>query len=274
MSQKKIALINDFTGFGRCAIGVQLPVMSKLKIQCCLAPTAVLSNHSAYPEWYMDDYTDRFAQYVSVWDRLGISFDGIVTGFMCSSAQIEETVRFVEKYKNKNENILVVTDPVMGDNGRIYGSYNEEACALMKELVSRADVITPNVTECCILTDTAYKTDFSMAELEKMAEKLCCYGPGRIVITGIETESCIGNYCYELGGYKGMVRVKKAKTKRCGTGDIFTAIIAAKLINGSELKSAVRSAARFIKLCIEVSDKIGVPQKEGVAFEEVLDKLK
>ena len=152
--QKKIAVINDISGFGRCSISVSLPIISYLGVQCCPVPTSIFSNHTGFPHFFFDDYTDRMPEYVDHWKRLGLAFDGIATGFLGSARQIQIVKEFIREFGRKKTQIII--DPVMGDNGKLYSTYSEEMCREMKKLIAHADIITPNLTECCKLTDTAY----------------------------------------------------------------------------------------------------------------------
>ena len=194
--QKKIAAINDLTGFGRCALTVALPVISHMRLQCCPVPTSIFSNHAGYPEYYFDDYTARLEGYLSMWRKLGLTFDGIMSGFLGSAEQIGMVEEFVGQFRSRDS--VVVIDPVMGDHGKVVGTYTEEMCMQMRRLVAMADIITPNLTEACKLTDTPYKeTGWKRAELLTMAGKLRQMGPGRIVITGIPQGEFIANYLYQ-----------------------------------------------------------------------------
>lgn len=276
--QKKAAVINDLSGFGRCALTVAIPVISRLKVQCCPVPTAVLSNHTAYPTYYFDDYTDRMEDYTDQWRKLGLTFDGIGTGFLGSGRQIQIVRNFIRDFAA--ENTVVVVDPVMGDNGKVYAACTEELCGEMKGLVSLARIITPNVTESCILTGTPYhEGPWKEGELLSMARDLWDMGPEKVVITGVPSGCYIGNFCYEKGGGKGeetwsIGRTKRKGQTRCGTGDIFSAIILADAVNGVPLEKSVKKAARFIKDCVEESIKMEVPLTDGVCFEEILDRLR
>ena len=127
--QKKAAVINDISGYGRCAITVALPVISKLKVQCCPVPTSIFSNHTAFPTYYFDDYTDRMQPYIDQWKALGLTFDGIQTGFLGSRKQIEIVAGFIQDFGR--EKSIVVVDPIMGDNGKRYFSYTNEMCQEM-----------------------------------------------------------------------------------------------------------------------------------------------
>ena len=46
--QRKAAVINDFTSFGRCSLAVTIPILSAMKVQCCSVPTAIFTNHTGF----------------------------------------------------------------------------------------------------------------------------------------------------------------------------------------------------------------------------------
>jgi pyridoxine kinase len=274
-NQKKIALINDFTGFGRCSIAVELPIISTLKLQCCPLPTSIFSNHTGFDSYFFDDYTDRMERYVEEWKKLDLSFNGICSGFLGSARQISIVKDFIKEFKT--DDTIVVVDPVMGDYGKIYSTYTDEMCGLMKELVAGADIITPNITESCILTDTPYSDMLYEKDIVELAEKLSMMGPEKVVITGIVQGTFISNYCYERKkeGKKGyFVKALKIGAQRSGTGDIFTSIIAADAVNGVDFHKSVKKASSFIKKCIMKSIELDIPLTDGVCFEELLYSLK
>lgn len=273
-NQKKIAVINDLTGFGRCALTVAIPVISAMKVQCCPIPTSILSNHTAFDSCFIDDYTDKMEPYVNEWKKLGLKFNGIYSGFLGSKAQIDIVARIFESFKTE-ENLIII-DPVMGDNGTPYRTYTPQMCQEMKRLIRYADILTPNVTEACILTDTVYKTGWTQDELESLAHKLAQAGPKRIIITGVDLGGEIGNYCYAAHTSVGsgrLLTIKKAGDSRCGTGDLFTSIIAADAVNGVDLETSVQKAAGFVADCIRASEKMEIPLTDGVCFEELLGQL-
>jgi pyridoxine kinase len=147
-------------------------------------------------------------------------------------------------------------------------------CEEMKKLVSCADILTPNLTEACILTDTPYHEEkWRMREIRELARKLSAMGPDKVVITGIIQGDFIANYCYEKGQEGKIRRTHRVGTQRSGTGDIFAAIIAADAVNGVPFQDSVRKASLFIKKCIEKSIEMDLPLTDGVCFEEVLDRL-
>lgn len=278
--QKKIAVINDISGFGRCSISVSLPIISYLGVQCCPVPTSIFSNHTGYPHFFFDDYTDRMPAYIDNWKKLGLTFDGIATGFLGSARQIQIVKEFIREFAREGTQIVI--DPVMGDNGKLYSTYNEEMCREMKTLISHADIITPNLTECCKLTDTAYKdAGWKKKELYRMAEALSAQGPEKVVITGIKQGEFIANYVYERtvngaadGREPRWIRTHKVGTERSGTGDVFASIIAADAVNGVAFDRSVKKASGFVKKCILKSIELDIPKTDGVCFEEILYQLK
>ena len=160
--QKKIAVINDISGFGKCSVTAALPIISAMGVQCCPLPTAILSNHTEYPSYSFFDYTEHMENYMKEWKKLDLRFSGICTGFLGSERQIEIVEEFLSMFQEKETKVIV--DPIMGDAGKTYETYTDELCERMHRLVEHADIITPNVTEACILTNTAYRNDFSVED--------------------------------------------------------------------------------------------------------------
>lgn len=272
-TQKKIAAINDISGFGRCALTVSLPVISHLRVQCCPVPTSILSNHTGFEDYFFDDYTKKLSDYLAQWEKLDLKFEGILSGFLGSAEQIAIVEKFIAQFRTKRT--IVIVDPIMGDHGKIYATYTEEMCEEMRKLVSLADIVTPNVTECCKLTQMPYKNSgWRKKELLNMAERLCDMGPHKVVITGIVQGGFIANYVYEKDKEPRLLRTHAVGTERCGTGDIFAAIIAADAVNGIPFEISVKKASAFIKKCIQKTEELSIPKTDGVCFEEVLHTLK
>ena len=272
--QKRIALVNDITGFGRCSVAVELPLISALKIQACPLPTALLSVHTGFPEHYMDDYTSRMRPYMESWRQNKLDFDGIMTGFLGSEEQIQIVIDFIRMFKGPDTRVMV--DPVMGDHGKLYKSYTPAMCREMRRLLSVADLVTPNLTEACELLDIPYPQDGRVTdrELERMAKGLAEHGPAQVVITGLhEGEDKIKNFLYE-GGRGRVLAAPKIGGDRSGSGDAFAAIVGASLIKGEPLEKAVQKAASFINHCLEFAVRLDLPWNYGLPFEEYLTELK
>ena len=273
MSQKKIALINDVTGFGRCSIAVMAPIVSAMKIQAVTVPTAVLSAHTQFPEYYFDDYTSKMRDYIQTYKDLNLSFDAIASGFLGSEEQVDIVIDFFKTFKKNGTFTLV--DPVMGDYGRLYETYTPSLCEKMKALVHYADILTPNLTELCTLTDVKYREEgFNDTELACMCQKLVEQGPEHIVVTGIRYNSKqIMNYVYSKGEEPRIVMVDRIGGDRSGTGDVISSIIAGMYLNGHDFYESVKKAAEFVSKCLRYCEDNDVPTHWGLCFEMYLRDL-
>lgn len=272
--QKRIALVNDITGFGRCSITVELPLISAMKIQACPLPTALLSVHTGFESHYIDDYTDRMLPYMENWQENGVEFDGICTGFLGSVEQINIVEEFISRFKKNGTKVMV--DPVMGDYGKIYSSYTLDMCWEMRRLLKKADLVTPNLTEACQLLDIEYPQNGNISDddLIKMAKALSDKGPSQVVITGLHDDKGIKNFIYERGGVVKNFIEPKIGGDRSGTGDAFAAIVAGSLVNGLSLEEAVEKAASFITKVLRYTVELDLPWNYGLPFEEFLTELK
>jgi len=271
--QKKLALVNDVTGYGRCSIAVALPIVSALKVQGCILPTAILSVHTGFHDYYLDDYTDHMTPYIESWKKNGLTFDGISTGFLGSARQIDIVLDFLRDFKGPHT--LAIVDPVMGDNGQLYPSYTQEMCDEMRRLLAYADVVTPNVTEACELLNLPYRSDRDLSEddFAAMAKALADKGPQGVILTGIHNGPYIGNFIYDQGKMS-WVRAKKVGGDRSGTGDVFTAIVSASVVRGESLEQAVQKASDFICRVMAYTEELDLPHNAGLAFEEYLTTLR
>ena len=178
---------------------------------------------------------------------------------------------FFERFKT-DSNITVI-DPVMGDYGRLYPTYSPRLAEQMCSLVPYADILTPNLTEACILTETAYDPDMDEASLETLCQKLSAMGPKKVVISGLSRGEDLENFIYEEGKQPHIVREHKVGPCRSGTGDVFSSIIAADAVNGKDLTSAVRHASSFIAKVLRRTLEMGLPDTDGICFEEYLTEI-
>uniref|UniRef100_UPI0026E47797 pyridoxamine kinase n=1 Tax=Enterocloster clostridioformis TaxID=1531 RepID=UPI0026E47797 len=223
--QKKIAMINDLSGYGRCSLTVAIPILSAMKVQCCPIPTSILSNHTGFPVYFFDDYTEKMGEFIHKWKELELTFDGIVSGFLGSEAQIEIVMDVIRQFRQEDTKVII--DPIMGDHGETYATYTPAMCSRMKELVSMGDIVTPNLTEACILTGRTYRRDgWSRKELGELAGEIQAMGPECVVITGVNQGGFIMNVVAE-GERTAFPRTRRVGHDRPGTGDVFSSVVSA-----------------------------------------------
>lgn len=270
--QKKAAVINDLSCFGRCSLTVTLPILSAMGIQCCPVPTAIFTNHTGYPSYAWTDYTEHLDDFICEWKKLGLCFNAIATGFLGSARQLDFVRRFLEAFKD--ENTLVAVDPVMGDDGKLYATYDTELAAAMRHLLDVADILTPNLTEACVLAGIPYNPHPSDAELSSLCEQLAARHTSKVVISGIERGGDLLNVVYERGQQSPVfLSERKIGRERSGTGDVFFSVILGGAINGLPFVESVRRASAFVARAAAKTEELGIYEEDGLAFEELLGEL-
>lgn len=277
---KKIAVINDLSGLGRCSLTAAIPVISVMGVQPCPLPTAVLSAQTGYPSYYLDDYTEKMEHFHREWEKLGVRFEGIYTGFVASEAQIGHIFRFLDTFYREGTFLLV--DPVMGDDGKRYDMFTEGLLEKMKELAGMADIITPNLTELCLLTDADYETvckipgELKLEVIREMADGLLRRKTKTIVVTGIRfgdgADAQIGNLIMTEARSR-MVAFPYIGKSFSGTGDLFASVLAGGTARGDELESMCRLAGEFTLAAMKDSVEAGVESIGGTEFERHLGML-
>lgn len=267
---KKVAAINDLSGIGKCSLTVAIPILSALKVQCCPFPTAILSSQTGFSEYTFLDLTQEMRGYSQVWNNLNLDIDTIYSGFLGSIDQIDIVSDFIKD----NKASMVIVDPVLGDDGALYPIFSTKTCKKMKDLVTLAHLITPNLTEACLLTNRDYNINFTDEELLDIAIDLCNLGPNKVVITGIIRDNTIYNLSYDKElNHHSFYGLEYNKRSYSGTGDIFVSIICGLITNNYDLDFALKTASDFIYKAISYTNKYEHDRNQGVMFEIFLNDL-
>ena len=284
---KKIAVLNDLSGMGKCSLTAAIPVISVMGIQACPLPTAVLSAQTGFPSYYCDDYTDRMDAIMEEWKKMDFYPDGIYTGFLADARQADKAVEFIEQFAKEDTKILI--DPVMGDNGEEYPIYTEALCEKMRFLVRRATVITPNLTEALLLLYGAQRAHVLWKELSLMDEErllkftestgkeLSKEFDTEVVITGIdlparENHQEIGNLICQDGNTTWVTAAKEGGSYS-GTGDLFASVLSAGMVKGIDTVDSVHTAVKFLAKGVHDAVGEGTDRNEGICFERYLSEL-
>lgn len=270
----RIAAIHDMSGFGRCSLSVIIPILSSMGMQVCPLPTAVLSTHTGGFEGYtFVDLTDTMKSYYEHWKSLKIDFDCIYSGFLGSSKQIDIIMSFIKDFAHKNT--LVVVDPVFADNGKLYDTFEPDFILHMKRLVSKAHIITPNITEAAFLLGQEQKPSYSRDDVKKMLTSLSEIGPHTSIITSVpmdDYEKCVVAYSKQDGRFW-RVACDYVPAEYPGTGDIFTSVLTGALLEGDSLPIAIDRAVQFVSMAIRTTFGYNTAVREGVILERVLNTL-
>lgn len=272
---QRVAAIHDLSGFGRSSLTVIIPVLSSMGIQVCPLPTAVLSSHSAFPGFHAKDLTEELPKMIQHWKELDIQFDAIYSGYLGAVAQIDMVKSFINDFGENGQ--LVVVDPVLGDNGKLYSSFNQNMVDKMKELVACAEVITPNLTEAAFLLNEKYNKDTHMNELKEWAVRLAAMGPRQVIITSVPNTQKANNTSViafnSADNRFWHVSCDYLPANYPGTGDAFASVMVGSLLQGDSLPIALDRAVRFISLGVRATFGHSQSPAEGILIEKVLPSL-
>lgn len=267
----RVAAVHDLCGYGKCSLGIAIPVLSAAGIDVCPVPTSLFSAHTKFPKFYMHDTTAMLGDYLDAWREEGVELDGIYSGFLGSAEQVGAIRRLYREYPGA----LRIVDPVMGDGGEKYPTYTDEMCEAMKGLVDGADVLTPNLTEAAILTGVAYAgQNVDDAHVGRTVDALLEMGTKSVVLKGIVRpgEKVIRNYVAVAGedGAPEEVASELLPFMLHGTGDLFASGLTAAIFCGRNLRAAVEFAGTLVRDAMAITRDQPNYELRGVSFESVL----
>lgn len=275
MKIKRVLAVHDLCSFGRCSLTAAIPVISAMGMQVCPLPTAFFSNNLTYGEFTFHDFTDKMTGFMDRWEKLGFRYDAVYSGFLASVEQIEVVRDAARRFASREES-LVVVDPAMGDDGKLYPVFGPEYVEAMRTLVKEATLITPNFTEACFLLGESCGTAVPSSEaLRAMTEKLAALGAKQVVITSVpagENEIKVVSFDSVTGEYAERTTPRIPFTT-CGTGDLFTSVVTGSLLRGETLAAASALAMRFVSRVMEFTLASGSDPREGVIVEPCLKEL-
>jgi pyridoxine kinase len=266
---KRIAAIHDISCLGKCSLTVALPVISASGVECAVIPTALLSTHTGeFSGYSFRDLSGDMLPVAEHWSSEKIEFDGIYSGYLASAQQEQTLEQIIDLLATEKTKIIV--DPVMADNGEYYSGHGEDMCVAFRRLCSRADIITPNVTEAALLTGIEYRHGPHPAEyIDALIEGLKKYCRGVIAITGVRPDAeNVGVAALDTATGAGCVATRPvAPGIFYGTGDIFASAFSALIVRGADLNAATDTALSLVGESIDLTVKRGRPRRFGVDFE-------
>ena len=264
----KILSVQDISCYGQCSNTVMLPVLSAAGLETVTLPTALLSTHTGgFTGFTFLDLGEEMQKILAHFKQLSLRFSYLTTGYFGSAEQIETLLTALPDLMTDGG--LRVVDPVMGDHGSLYSIYDMDFAQTMRRLCAGADVITPNLTEACLLADLPYDgADYDEKKFTLLFERLFALGVKSAVVTGVMFDGAtIGVVACRVGESPFAVRAPYVDRRFHGTGDTLTAALIAHLANGRDFRTAVEGAVRFVSNCIADTAPVMDVHWYGLRFE-------
>lgn len=270
---KRILTIQDISCLGKCSVTVALPIISAMGVETTILPTAVLSTHTMFPDFTVKDLTDQLIPITEHWKSQNVKFDAIYTGYLGSAEEIEIAKKIFADFGG--DDTLIFIDPVMADNGKLYPAFDLEYAKLNAGLCGEADIIVPNLTEACFMTDTEYREDYDKAYIEELLQKLAKLGAKKVILTGIAfNEGKTGVYGLDtVTGETIAYENDRIDAAFHGTGDIFASVSVGALTRGLSLNAAFKLAADYTANTIRATLDNPAKPWYGVDFETTIPEL-
>ncbi len=270
---KRVLTIQDISCIGKCSQTIALPIISALGSEAVILPTALLSAHTVFEGFTFKDLSDQIEPITEHWKSQGIEFDAIYTGYLGTIEQIDMMKKIFKDFRKENQIIFV--DPVMGDSGKLYPTFDMDYARKNTELCSEADFIVPNITEACIMTGMEYKEEYDEDYVKELLSKLTNLGAKITGLTGVSIEpgkTGVMGFERQTGEYY-IYQNEKVDAIFHGTGDLFSSTCLGEMMKGKNWKDAMRIAADYTAHTIEVTMKDPNRAWYGVNFEETIPYL-
>ena len=175
----------------------------------------------------------------------------IKTGMLASVAVVELVVRKVTEYGLKT----LIVDPVMVAASGDVLVHKDTVDAITRNLIPLAKVVTPNLHEATILTNSDVRT---VEDMRNAAKAIYEMGPKCVVVKGghLKEEMAI-DIMLDENGFTTLYATRVATHNTHGSGCTFASAITAELARGKELKTAVINAKSYISRTIENTFSVG-----------------
>ena len=269
---KRIISINDLSVFGKCSQTVAVPVLSAMGFEVCPVLTAYLSAHTAFENPHITDMTDSLSSCLSHLNDLDVKSDAVFTGYIFTSGQFDIIKKYV--MQKKIDGNLIITDPVMADNGKLYEPFTMETVKKMRELCLFADIITPNFTEACFLAGLPVIKNVTKEQCDALIARLNTLGINcKIIITGVPYIDGTKKIINGFNDNAEIIDCEYVDCEYCGTGDVFSSVFCGYILRGENIRDAIIKTRDFVYKAVLETKRLNGPEKQGIMFEKYLNSL-
>ena len=268
----KILLIGDMVSACKVALSAMVPVLAHKKHSVYTLPTAIVSNTFSYKKVAQVSTGDYVKNSIAAWKELGFEYDAVFVGYVTDKDQARAIIDYCKELKEKG--VKIFHDPIMGEKCHLYWGIGDEVADIHKELLQLTDYTFPSWTEAAYLTGRDFSDDNSTKEeIFAIIDDLVKMGAKNIAISSciVDGKDCIAIYDHNKKS-KQLLPYERIPVKIGGTGDVFSAMIMADVMNGIDFAAAVQGTVNSIYAMINL-EKDKEEKLRGLDLEKVLTMI-
>ena len=268
----KILLIGDMVSACKVALSAMVPVLAHKKHSVYTLPTAIVSNTFGYKKVAQVSTGDYVKNSIEAWKELGFEYDAVFVGYVTDKGQANAIIDYCKVVKEKG--VKIFHDPIMGEKCHLYWGIGDEVADIHKEILPLTDYTFPSWTEAAYLTGRDFSNDNSTEEeIFAIIDDLVKMGAKNIAISSCiaDGKNCIAIYDHNKKS-KQLLPYERIPVKIGGTGDVFSAMIMADVMNGIDFAAAVQGTVSAIHTMINL-EKDKDEKLRGLDLEKVLTMI-
>ncbi|MCB5233672.1 MAG: pyridoxamine kinase [Candidatus Cloacimonetes bacterium] len=273
INQPQILAIHDLSGFGHTSLMAVIPLVYAHGLNLCVLPSSLLSSNTCYNDFRLLDTGNFMKQCLEHYKELRLTFQAIYSGFLGGPEQVSTLLHAGKNFLAEDGIILV--DPVMADEGKLYSCYDFSMVLAMRRLVSIADIITPNFTEACFLADLPVLDDVDANFARDLCDILHTLGAKEVIVTSAprKNDDNLIIYSEKKGSDPVLIPNPHLPTFFTGTGDMFSTLTLIYAMNNVPRIEGIKKAADFIFEAIKYSNEKGRDGRSGVILQDFIRKF-
>lgn len=270
-------IIQDLSCAGQVSLTTALPILGATGCHPAVLPSALLSTHTGgFGNNTYLDLSCEISKILKHWEAVPLTFSYILLGYLGKNVP-----QIIAKHLPKiiADKAVILLDPAMADNGRLYQGFDSAYVAQIKNLAKQAKIITPNLTEAELLLGlpltkaSLVKSSYVQKILTNLSQ---LYPKSAILITGVRLNhdriAVFGRKNFSREIWK--ISLPQEPVNYFGTGDLFASTLLACLIKNKSLQDAVKITMNFIAANIAASfKKIPTDPRIGLDYSPCLPVL-
>jgi pyridoxine kinase len=232
-----IVILSSLVAASPVGGGMQAAVLARMGFETALAPTVLFGRQPGLgPPGGGATPLDLFEGMLAGIEASGAvpTARAVIAGYFDSPQQVEAAARFIDRAKAGNPSAWIVVDPILGDDASGLYVSEEVADAIVKQLVPRADLITPNAWELARIAGLpAGDASAALAAARSLGRP--------VLVSSVDTGDGVA-VLYANAENAWLASHARATGDPKGAGDRLTALFVGHVLAGADIAAALRES--------------------------------